>query len=263
MTIKILSLNTWRGELLAEMLEYVGREQPDILMLQEVTNSERTDLPDQFRLRETLQNKLGARFGCHFAPTMANNRREGKIQEGNAIFSRYPIVDSSVIFFSGKYREDYVDIPENYGSCPRNLQHVTLAVGNHQLHIINFHGIWSRDGQISTPAHVDMVTTIMNEIDLPGQYIVGGDTNSESSNPAMRPLEQNCTNAFGNRRITSFNMRRKTNPAYGHCVVDLLYASPAIEILSAVSHDVDVSDHLPMLLTISLDDERQASTSTA
>ncbi len=249
MSIKIICLNIWRGELLDNALTFLLAEQPDILMLQEVTNGQDPSLPKRYRLVETLQSQLGEEYSYHFAPTLMNDCRAGKIEEGNAVFSRLPIVTQHTVFFSGVYG-DYVDRPENYALCPRSLQHVMLAAGAVPLHVINFHGIWDIDGKNPSLARQKMVEAVMAETGERGHYVIGGDTNATADNPAMQPLEKNFHTVFGNTRITGFNMRRKTNPAYGYVVVDMLYTSPDIKIVSSASPDIDVSDHLPMILEI-------------
>ena len=251
MKLKVMSLNIWRGEVLAAALTFLGQEQPDILLLQEVTNGSNPDLEPRYRLREVLQAALGGRYTHFFSRTALNVSSMEKIEEGNAIFTTLPILNTKTVFFSGKYGE-YVDIPPNFPLCPRNLQHITLEVGEESLHVINFHGVWDLDGSNASPARQKMVAAVMSETTDPGHYIIGGDTNAEADNPAMQPLETTFHNVFGRERTTSFNMRRTTNPAYGHVAVDMFYISPGITVLSHASPDVDISDHLPMLLTVEL-----------
>lgn len=224
-------------------------------MLQEMTNGTASPLPSRLKLLQTLSSELGSDYTHRFAPTMINTHAEGKVQEGNAIFSKLPIDSTRSVFFSGEYG-DYLDIPENYGRCPRNLQHLVLDAGGKKLHVINFHGIWDLNGKDPTAARRTMIDAIMTETKSDGFYIIGGDTNAEADNPVMERLGEKYTTVFGqDPAVTGFNMRRKTNPAYGHVIVDHLYISPEITVLSHSRPDVDISDHLPMIVEIDIPED--------
>lgn len=58
MRLKIISLNIWRGELLENAVNFLKKERPDIVMLQEVTNEQKLILPKRYRLLMVLQNEL-------------------------------------------------------------------------------------------------------------------------------------------------------------------------------------------------------------
>ncbi|SMY07160.1 hypothetical protein [Flavimaricola marinus] len=59
--MRIICLNGWGGKLHAELVAYVGAEQPDVLCLQEVVHSPQTD-----------QEWLTYRDGDHVLPQRAN-----------------------------------------------------------------------------------------------------------------------------------------------------------------------------------------------
>ena len=47
-------------------------------------------------------------------------------------------------------------------------------------------------------------------------------------------------------------MRRKINPGYATAVVDMVFASSRLKILDHQCPDVDISDHLPLVVKIEI-----------
>lgn len=64
-------------------------------------------------------------------------------------------------------------------------------------------------------------------------------------------LEEHLVNVFKqDNRVTSFNMRHKTNPGYAVAVVDMLFVSSSLVVLEHRQCDENVSDHLALTATI-------------
>ncbi|MBP9820982.1 endonuclease/exonuclease/phosphatase family protein [Candidatus Saccharibacteria bacterium] len=126
--IKVICLNLWQGGILIdEILDFLHSEDADILMLQEVYNGTDSKLPRNYRSLEVLNSNLS--YKCqHHAPTMLDRVPEGKIEQGNAVFSKLPIINSDVTFFDIPYRERDAFNPKEFPTTPRNLQHVTIEL---------------------------------------------------------------------------------------------------------------------------------------
>ncbi len=84
--------------------------------------------------------------------------------------------------------------------------------------------------------------------DVPN-VILGGDTNARPTNKAMMAIEEHLDSVFGTELTTTFNMERKHNPGYATSVVDMLFVSSNISVQSHSCPDVDISDHLPLIVT--------------
>ena len=52
---------------------------------------------------------------------------------------------------------------------------------------------------------------------------------------------------FKDELKTTFNMKRKTDPGYAAAVVDMIFISKNIEVISHDCPQVDISDHLPLV----------------
>lgn len=122
--IKVICLNIWHGgRLLENALNFIAHESPDLLLMQEVYNHHDQSLEPRFHTVDLFMDKFD--FVDHdFAPTMTQLLPEGQVEQGNAIFSKFPIIGRQApIFFNQPYSNNYVDIPKNFPTAPRNLQH--------------------------------------------------------------------------------------------------------------------------------------------
>jgi endonuclease/exonuclease/phosphatase (EEP) superfamily protein YafD len=187
-----------------------------------------------------------------FAPSDTNNLPEGKIVGGNAVLSKLPIAQTNITFFAYPYRDDYIATPDNWPKRPRNLQHVEILSDAGVLNVFNFHGVWDIDGDNFSEQRRQMSETILKAIDGKQNVILTGDSNAKETNPAMRAIEQYLQSVFGDEWSTSFNMRRKDNLGYASAVVDHMYVSPEIRVVSKSMPDVDISDHLPLVVELEI-----------
>lgn len=253
MRIKCISLNIWQGgNLFDAAIDFIRQEQPDILLMQEVYNGTDPVLERKYRTLQTMQETFGFPYS-DFAPAFLDNRTEGNIPQGNAVFSRFPILASDSKFFNEPYSEDYIELPENFDSCPRNLQHVALDTPAGTVDVFNLQGVWDLDGDNHSPQRQRMSQVILEAIAGKQTVILAGDTNAKPTNPAMRAIEAQLTNVFKDAMTSSFNMRRKDNPGYATAVVDLMYTSPHITVIDRQCPDIDISDHRPLVAVLGVE----------
>lgn len=252
MKLKIVCLNLWRGgKLFDPMVDFLRAEDADLVLLQEVYDGSKLLLDRRFRSLMTLRETLDYPFYSS-APSWTEDREEGKIPLGLAILSKLPIQATDVTFFYSEYRDDCKDTPEFWPIYPRNLQHAELLSPVGILNIYNFHGVWDLDGDNFSTDRQKMSRAILKAIEGKQNVILAGDTNAKTTNPALRAIETHLTSVFGDTRTTSFNMRQKDNPGYTTAVVDHMYISPTIEVVSATMPDVDISDHLPLVVELNV-----------
>ena len=81
---------------------------------------------------------------------------------------------------------------------------------------------------------------------------MAGDTNAKASNVIWQRLEEHLKSVFGWELKTTFNMRHKDNPGYALAAVDLMFISPNIAVIDKAALDADVSDHLPLVVTLDI-----------
>ncbi|MBP7700755.1 endonuclease/exonuclease/phosphatase family protein [Candidatus Woesebacteria bacterium] len=273
MKLKIISLNIWLGGLLfEEIVEFLKAQDPDILMLQEVFDGKDISLEKRFRAFSVLKNELGYKYS-DFAPAFIENIGENqKINQGNAIFSRFAIKNSKTCFYDIPFGER-IDQYEYFPVTPRNLQHVTINLADQTqnsvdqvqnladqtqneplLHVLNTQGIWGTHGE-DTERRTEMGKVILNEIGNNQPLILAGDFNFNPDTKVVENISKTLESVFKTELVTSFNLARKDlvkDPGYATAAVDMMFVSNDIEIISKSCLNVDISDHLPLVVEVNL-----------
>ncbi|HVI69016.1 MAG TPA: endonuclease/exonuclease/phosphatase family protein [Magnetospirillaceae bacterium] len=255
MDVKVVSLNIWHGELLDDVVAFLHAQDADIVLLQEVANATDSALTRKHRSFSLLRQELGYEF-ADFAPALNINWPEGKVIEGNAIFSKFPITTAHPpIFFNEPFGDmDYND-PKHFPKAPRNLQHIEVKTPAGIVHILNLQGVWDLDGDNDSLKRRNMSRIILEQTKGLQRVIVAGDTNAKPTNPAMLALEEQLVSVFKDELSTSFNLRRKDLekfPGYATATVDLMYVSPDVKVVAHDCPNIDVSDHLPLTATLTI-----------
>lgn len=189
MKFKVVSLNLWfGGNLFDPILDFLKKENPDILAGQEVLNSQDLSLERRYRSFNVLKAELGYNYVA-FSPTFLANTKKGMIEWGNAIFSRFPILKTNITFYDVPYNENYLMPVKDFSYTPRNLQQAILKIGNIQLYFFNTQGIWGFDSR-DTERRLKMGQTIVNEIRNKENIILVGDFNLDSSTKTIANIEK-------------------------------------------------------------------------
>jgi endonuclease/exonuclease/phosphatase (EEP) superfamily protein YafD len=206
----------------------------------------------QYRTFQTLQKELGYEYSA-FGQAYAEKIGSGDlIPHGNAIFSRWPIVSTEIILMTESTLDYYREIPEHWPILPAPLQHAVIDTAAVKLNVFNMHGVWDLDGDNFSDRRRAMRDTILAAVDGKSNVILAGDSNAKPTNQAMKDLETKLRPVFDKDVTTTFNMRHKDNPGYATAVVDLMYVSANIETISRDVPDVDVSDHLPLVVKLQI-----------
>ncbi len=253
MLIKFLTLNLLDGGIFFDNITlFLKKEAPDIAVFQEVYNGQDPSLEPRLRTIARLQETLPD-YQYHFAPTATEILDGKKVPFGNAIFSRFPITGSNIIFYDIPYDPHYVKANKkgDFSKDPCNVQCVTLSVNGQGLHVFNTHGVWGLDGT-DNERRFRMSEVIVSQIQNVAPAILAGDFNTQPRTLAMQRIEEHLVNVFRNELVSTFNMRHKTNPGYGAAVVDYIFVSPNIKVLDKACPDDDVSDHKPLLVTLEI-----------
>lgn len=255
MQLKIISLNLYEGGLLFDAIfNFLDKEQPDILLLQEVNNSSEKELAQHFRSLEVLKNHF-PEWEHRYDPEFVAVRPQGKIPIGNAIFSKFPVQKNWHHHFGIPYGE-FVSPPvdNDFSKHPKNIQCCQIEINGSMYLICNLHGIWGLDGK-DTPERLAMAETILNQLQGYQNIILGGDFNVQADTQTISKIEKKLKNVFKNSLTTSFNPKRKNLskfPGYATAVVDVLFVSDNIKVVNKKCPQVDVSDHLPLIVTIEI-----------
>lgn len=231
-----------------EILEFLKREDADVVLMQEVYDGHDESWGRKFRSMDVLRKELGYPHE-HFAPAFLDRTEFGKVEQGNAILSKFPILESEIYSYDQPYGERE-DKPEYYESTPRNLQRVAIDVSGRTLQVFNTQGVWGKDGN-DTDRRLAMAKTFMEAVTPYDDAILAGDFNVQEKTKAIEMIEARLVNVFKeDARVTSFNMRHKTNPGYATAVVDMMFVSPSVRVLEHRQCEDNVSDHLALTATL-------------
>lgn len=256
MRIKILSLNTWMGgKLWQPCYEFVTTQEADVILLQEIYSGTDDQLDSRFRSKALFESAF-PEFQSFFSAFICDLREtEGSIDNGNLVVSRWPLVEKETIFFDQPYASYDHDNTTDFSNWAAGAQRVVLDLpGNQKLQIANVHGpVWYK-GAEPTERRIHMVESINEICDRAIPTIIAGDSNATPDNPIWENVDASLSSVFSNQLSTTFNMRRKTNPGFASAAVDVCLISTGIQVIQAQCLDVDISDHLPLLVELEIDD---------
>lgn len=213
--------------------QFINKEQPDILVLQEA--------------RKGIQKKLNFKY-FDFAPTFVDEGTSELTEYGNVIFSHYPILSSQSFFYDRPYRKFNLSKAVDFSSLSRNLQHVVIKVNNTNFNIYNTQGIWGSNGQ-DNKRRLNMSKIIINEIKNKDNVILAGDFNVLPTTKTIKNIENYLHNVFHGKLTSTFNPKRKKKGGYATAVVDMIFVSKNLKVLNHYCPAVDISDHLPLVCT--------------
>lgn len=249
MQLKVISINVWLGgKLFPELVDFLMREQADVVLMQEVYNGPSDAQEDRLKTLVTLKKCLPEyqhAFGAAFM-----SERYSRIEMGNAVLSRLPILKSDRTFFDIPYGQS-ADTKYVAERVPRNVTHAVLDLGgNAVLHAFSVHGIWHERNGGDTPRRIAMGETLARVCGTVQPSILAGDFNTWSRTKTIGAIASVMRSVFGDTLDTTFNLNIKTDPGFAHAAVDHLFVSHDISVQSTLCPDVEVSDHRPLIVTL-------------
>lgn len=252
MKIKFVTLNIWDGgRLFDNVVDFIKKEQPDIILMQEVYDGKNSKLEKRFRTVELFKKELRFPYST-FSSAFIDTQPIGDIEQGNAVFAKFPILNKKVVFLDKPYGKYDSQNPENFGLLPSMLQHAIILLDSVELNVFNIHGIWGIDGR-DNDKRLNMSKIIANEIRDKSNVILAGDFNVEPNTRTIQSIEKYLKNVFKDQLSTTFNIKRKkVVGGYVTSVVDMILVSKNVKVLEHHCPKVDVSDHLPLVCTLKI-----------
>lgn len=252
--LKLLSLNTYMGGIVGQPLyDFVIAQQPDILFLQEVYSGTDQSLEPRFRSQQLFES-LFPTYHSYFSAIIGDQReKEGLLDNGNLTLSQWPLIQTEMVYFDKPYAVYDHDATTDYSPWPSGAQRTVaqLGAGTH-IQLINLHGPVWMNGAEKTERRLKMAAVLDRLLSTSQPTIIAGDSNMTPENPSWSRIAAPFQSAFGSQLRTTFNMKRKTNPGYATAAVDVCLVSPEFTVRSAQCLDVDVSDHLPLVVELEL-----------
>lgn len=126
------------------------------------------------------------------------------------------------------------------------------------FYLVNLHGKSRPGNKLDTPARIKQSGMIISFLkDLPGPKIIGGDFNLMPDTKSVRMFEEagyrNLIKDFGVRETRNrLSWDQFPNEEKQH-FADFCFVSPDVKVDSFEVPDIEISDHLPLVLDFSFD----------
>lgn len=227
--MKIVFLNAWHAKLKQEMAEFLKQHvaDTDVFCFQEVSGD----------MRDLCANLL---VGYKGAFTNKQTGETGGFSQGIYIKSNLQVLDSGTVA---------EDIP----SCGIG-QYVHLPLGSGTINICNFHGITGKvDDKLDSPLRLDQSSRLIEFFkDKEGHKVIGGDFNilpqAESIGMFVKNGYRDLIIDYGIKTTRDhYAWDRFPDKKY---YSDYVFTDPSLKIVEFTVPNVEVSDHLPMILRV-------------
>jgi len=265
--MKLLSLNVALFEKNNEKLaRFILTQKPDILSLQEVTRRVDLSAGRDFISMNSIDVASSQLVHSFFAPIWILSKFEkldfhgkekftfdmkGKVEFGNYLRSRYPIVKGQNVFV-----QNHLSLVTDWSAWPeedyRAVQVSDLDIEGKKVRILNYHGIWSKDklGNAATKKACDLIKQYVMEVEYPS--IITGDFNLFPDTESIKVFSPELLNLVDTHEIKT--TRPASNELSGEArnVVDYIFVTKGVKVTKFEVLDLDVSDHLPLVLEFDL-----------
>jgi endonuclease/exonuclease/phosphatase family metal-dependent hydrolase len=225
--MKLIFLNTWKGQAGEHFVDFVRAHAPhaDMLLLQEASDEVvrvcREAVPTY--QMQSARRKLG----------------DGEIQQTTFSAPHARILSSEVLF------HDRTDVGLGL--------YVEVEVGDATLHVFNFHGAAQPGDKLDCPERVFASKRIIEFMSTKkGPKVIGGDFNLLPETESVRMFEEaGYTNLIKAHNIPTTRNRLSLDLyEVKQYFADYVFTSSEIRILSFEVPYNEASDHLPLILEI-------------
>ncbi len=256
--LKIISLNTWGGQVDGILKFFENNKDIDIFCLQEIIEVKDEDLEDNDFARENKEERKNQdlKFFSNLKSVLLDHnsffRPHYKDHFGLAIFVKkdLEILEEGEVFAYGG--GDSINHEHNH---PRNVHFIKLSINNKNINILNFHGLWTGGGKDDTEDRIKQSENIINFLKtLEGEIVLCGDFNLNPDTESIKMIEDTGlknlikeNNITTTRTRTSLYSKREVSP-----FADYTFVSKGVEVKSFEIMPDEVSDHAAMRVVINV-----------
>lgn len=256
--MKLLSLNIWGGREYLELINWLEKNvnDIDIYCFQEIFDT-KDDVVYSHEIRADIWERLKEVFtGYHafYYPAMKGYDDKSvvtyNLTTGLGMFIKRDIeVKGEGDYFT--YRKRFAPIKLETRDQPVNLQYAHLRRGEKNMHIYNFHGLWYPGDKLDNPERIEQSEKLVEFIaHQGGAKILCGDFNLMPNTQSVAILEGEFRNLIKefNVRTTRSNLNPYRNTPFEQAFADYVFVSKDLKVNNLIVPDIEVSDHLPMIL---------------
>ncbi|KKQ11209.1 MAG: Endonuclease/exonuclease/phosphatase [candidate division WS6 bacterium GW2011_GWC2_36_7] len=242
--MKILQTNIWQGRLVKNFIDLVKEVNPDIITLQEVCSCKETEFQT---LNLSSFEDIKAEFPNYnevLAPTYSFRTMDAEIMFENVILSKYPILNSKVVFTNGEFKKDFNTKYDDYNI--RNFVHATIDINGSKLNVITHHGHHvegTKEGNAETLRQMIVLRDYIKQLSEP--VILTGDFNLSPKCESLEILNAELNNLciLSNVETTRNEFAKKAIQ-----VCDYIFTNDLVKVNTFEVEKMLVSDHQALLL---------------
>jgi endonuclease/exonuclease/phosphatase family metal-dependent hydrolase len=242
--MKLVQLNAWHFRLEHQIYDFLKSQAADITCLQEVISIKGDS--GMFGSIERLQTITGE-TSVFVSPEVSFNLMNRVASYGNAILSRYPILETRTIFTNLEHKSQFDFDTDDYNV--RNLQHAVIRLGDKKVHVLNHHGYHvpnHKDGNEETLRQMEQIGEYLDSLE--GPIILTGDFNLAPHSESLEQINRRLHNLSISYKLktTRTSLTHKTE------VCDYIFVNDAVRVKDFHASDELVSDHKALILEFDL-----------
>jgi len=256
MRLKILQLNIEKGRFIDKIINFIIKENFDIINFQEVAGG--IIAYDKIDCLQILKKSLSNYYWLRFASDYKRIDDENSYQ-GNAVFVKniYDFEEEKVFWYK-KFTSLTKKESGNFVWLPRNALAVKIKINNQSLWTISAHLPWTKRAEIESQARTELSGKIHEFIKSVNDFFVlTGDFNSSPATKAVLQFKDVSRNLIIENKIRN-TVNSRTHRAADSifpegAAVDYIFISKNIKVNSfRVLENIDLSDHLGLMAEIEI-----------
>lgn len=260
--MKLISLNTWGGRVFAPLINFIKQQtDTDIFCFQEMHDTF-SDTKQYKDIRANLLaeiKQLLPNFQVFYLPVVKGYDSEADLTPFDLTFGSAIFIHSSIKIISHhgyiiSEADNSSHLKKDFSNLPTPLQKITFQLNSKEFTVFNFHGTPMPGNKLDTDKRLKETNKAKEIINnQQGAKILAGDFNLLPQTHSIKIFEADMRNL-----ITEFQIkttRSSLSPYFGTPVfqefADYTFVSPEVKVTSFNVPNVNISDHLPMILEFS------------
>jgi len=242
MIVRLLQWNVLRGEDPDKIVSVIKKINPAIITAQELIQN--TELNAD--VAKYIAHELSLNYYFHAADTWLP-AKNGKTSQGNAVFSKFPILTNNYQYLSKPHHN-----PKDANFEGRVYVEVSIRINSKKVYFGTTHLSFS-PGFVITDKRKKEIDNLIELIKNRRRFCFSGDLNSHSDSYTIDELKKYLVNAGPDLKQPTWT----TRPFDYHGQfkedklrwrLDYVFCTPDIKVKSSKIISTTVSDHLPILV---------------
>ena len=252
--LKFIQINIYKGKYLDALIRFLKDQNPDFISMQEVTAGELNLCDKNLDLFEYFKTELGLNGVIDKVMKPVDSP---KSYLGNAVFSKYQIIDSETLVL--KTFEDFTlakfNEIENFEKFPRNLLSAECDLDGRKIKALSWHGAWTAPPTDTeeTLRQAKKVAGYLKNLKEP--FIVGCDMNTVPQSKTAGLINAVANNLMMNSGVLQTNHPKIHKIAPRGFLIDYIFTSSHFKLKKLEVPEATISDHLPVVAELEFNPE--------